>query len=51
MMVMVTDVTKLKDQVLQHGKEKEKKTHDDMAKVSNRFMFWHSRHHRGCECV
>jgi gluconate kinase len=21
------------------------------AKVSNRFLFWHSRYHRGCECV
>ena len=21
------------------------------AKVSNRFLFWHSRHHRWCECV
>ena len=29
-------------------KEKKQKTRLIKAKVSNRFLFWHSRHHRGC---
>ena len=37
---------------LQLGKEeREIKTNEIKAKVSNRFLFWHSRHHRGCECI
>jgi hypothetical protein len=33
-------------------KKKEKyKTKEIKAKVSNRFLFWHSRHNRGCECI
>ena len=53
MMVMVMVVTKLEDQVLQLEKKKEKKQKPSVikAKVSNRFLFWHSRHHRGCECL
>jgi hypothetical protein len=38
---------------LKLGKEETKKikTKEIKANVSNRFFFWHSRHHRGCECV
>jgi hypothetical protein len=38
---------------LQLEKEERKKTKikEIKAKVSKRFLFWHSRHHRGCECV
>jgi hypothetical protein len=37
---------------LQVEKKKEKtKTMLIKAKVSNRLLFWHSRHHRGCECT
>ena len=37
---------------LLHGKEeRETKTKVIKAKVSNRFLFWHSRHHRECECI
>ena len=33
-------------------KKKEKiKTEMIKANISNRFLFWHSRHHRGCECI
>jgi hypothetical protein len=46
------DVHKRDDQVLQLEKEERKtKTKEIKANVSNRFLFWHSRHHRGCECV
>jgi hypothetical protein len=31
--------------------ERETKSMELKAKVSNRFLFWHSRHHRGYECV
>jgi hypothetical protein len=53
MMVLVMVVTKRDDQVLQLEKKKEKNKNQVLikAKVSNRFLFWHSRHHRGCECV
>ena len=53
MMVMVMVVTKLEDQVLQLEKNKEKNKKNKLIKanVSNRFLFWHSIHHRGCECV
>jgi hypothetical protein len=49
MMVMVMVVAKLEDQVLQLGKEEREKQKQVLikAKVSNRFLFWHSRHHRG----
>ena len=51
-MVMVMVVTKRDDQVLQLGKEEKNKNQVLIkAKVSNRFLFWHSRHHRGCEYV
>jgi len=37
---------------LQLEKKKEKqKTRSIKAKVSNRFLLWHSRYHRGCECI
>jgi hypothetical protein len=45
------EVTKRDDQVLQLGKEereKQKKSYGDQDKGINRFLFWHSRHHRGC---
>jgi hypothetical protein len=47
------DGHKRDDQVLQLGKEEreKQKTKEIKAKVSNGFLFWHSRHHRGCECV
>jgi hypothetical protein len=48
MMVMMMVVAKLEDQVLQLRKEEREK---QKANVLNRFLFWHSRHHRGCECV
>ena len=35
---------------LKHKKEKNK-TKMIKAEVSNMFLFWHSRHHRGCECA
>jgi hypothetical protein len=49
MMVMVMVVAKLEDQVLQLGKEEREKQKQVLIKsnVSNRFLFWHSRHHRG----
>ena len=52
MLVVVMEVTKREDQVLQLGKEeRETKIRLIKANVSNMFLFWHSRHHRGCECV
>ena len=27
------------------------KTEMIKANVYDRFLFWHSRHHRGCECI
>ena len=36
---------------LQLEKKKKNKNKVDQGKVSNRFLFWHSRHHRGCECA
>jgi hypothetical protein len=53
MMVMEMVKTKLEDHVLKLGKEEreKQKTKEIKAKVSNRFLFWHSRHHRGCECI
>ena len=32
-------------------RKRKTKTKKIKAKVSNRFLFWHSRHHRGCKCV
>jgi hypothetical protein len=42
MMVMVMEVAKLEDQVLQLGKEKREKTKQVLikAKVSNSLLFW-----------
>ena len=52
MIVMVVVVTKRDDQVLPLGKEEKNKNQVLIkAKVSNRFLFWHTRHHIGCECV
>jgi hypothetical protein len=53
MMVMVMVKAKLEDQTLQLGKEEKRKTKikEIETKVLNRFLFWHSRHHRGCECI
>jgi hypothetical protein len=45
---------KMMDQVLHIWKRRKRKKQKPMvikAKVSNRFLFWHSRHHKGCECV
>jgi hypothetical protein len=52
-MVMVMEVMKRDDQVLQLGKRRKRKTKTMMikAKASNRFLFWQSRDHRGCECI
>jgi hypothetical protein len=36
---------------LEKKKEKNKNQVLIKAKVSNSFLFWHSRHHRGCKCI
>ena len=49
MMVMVMVVTKTSRSSAPTWKRRKKKTKTRLikAKVSNRFLFWHSRHHRG----
>jgi hypothetical protein len=53
MMVMVMVMTRLEDQVLQLGKKRKRKIKikEIKATISNRFLFWHSRHHRGYKYV
>jgi hypothetical protein len=53
MMVMVMVVTKSEDQVLKLRKEERENNNQVLIKekVSNMFLFWHSRHHRRCKCV
>ena len=41
---------KIKCSNLEKKKEKNKNK-DIKAKVSNRILFWHSRHYGACECV
>ena len=40
----------IKPQLRKEEREKQK-SRLIKVKVSNRFLFWHSRHHRWCECV
>jgi hypothetical protein len=49
-MIMVIEVTKSEDQVLQLGKEERenKNPMEIKVKVYDIILFWHSRHHRGC---
>ena len=49
--VMEMDKVKIKCSNLEKKKEKNKNQVMIKAKVLNRFLFWYSRHHRGCECV
>jgi len=52
MMVMVMVVAKLEDSAPTLKRRKRKtKTRLIKAKVSNRFLFWHLRHYKGCKCI
>ena len=47
MVIKVLVMTIRDDQVLQLGKEDRKQKPKRSRQVSNRFLFWHSRHQKG----